>query len=55
MLLEGLAIAGFQSNSTKPGTSQKKPKSNVLETIDQDIGRFAMSMIMHREVEGLFR
>jgi len=24
-------------------------------TTDQDIGRFTMSMIMHREVEGLFR
>jgi hypothetical protein len=28
---------------------------NVLETIDHDIGRFTMSKIMHREVEGLFR
>jgi hypothetical protein len=24
-------------------------------TIDHDIGRFTMSIIMHREVEGLFR
>jgi len=28
---------------------------DVLEMIDQNIGRFAMTMIMHREVEGLFR
>jgi hypothetical protein len=28
---------------------------NVLATIDPDIGRFTMSMIMHREVERLFR
>jgi len=28
---------------------------NVLARIDHDIGRLTMSMIMHREVEGLFR
>jgi len=28
---------------------------NVLETIDRDTDRFTMSMIMNREVEGLFR
>jgi hypothetical protein len=28
---------------------------NVFATIDRDIGRFAMSIMMHREVEGLFR
>jgi hypothetical protein len=28
---------------------------NVFATIDRDMGRFTMSVIMHREVEGLFR
>jgi len=27
----------------------------LIATIDQDIGKFMMSIIMHREVEGLFR
>jgi len=37
MLLEGLAIAGFQSNSTKSGTNQKKPKSGEQNYIKQKI------------------
>ena len=28
---------------------------NVFATIDRDIGRFTMSIIMHREVDGPFR
>ena len=37
------------------GISTTLTLGNVLETIDQDIDRFTMSFIMHREVEGLFR
>ena len=32
-----------------------EPRGNVLPTIDPDIGRFTMSIIVHHEGEGLFK
>jgi hypothetical protein len=49
------AAPHFPENIIARSGTFSRVYGNILTAIDRDIGRFAMSITVHREVEGLFR